>query len=283
MNKSIRQTLSDASAVLGSAGVTEARMEVVSLLAYVLHADRTYVITNLEDELRPELLQSFNELLDRRVRHEPLQYIVGHQEFFGLDFEVTREVLIPRPETELVVEAALGVSGDSAASILDIGTGSGCILIALLHNLPESRGAGVDISAGALQVARKNARRHGVADRLSLVQSDQFAALAERAQFSLVVSNPPYVPEPQMETLPPEVREYEPWPALVSGPDGLSHIRVLLRDAPLLLRTAGYLIFEIGFGQSEAVKDLVDPAIWRLIEVREDLQRIPRTVVLQKR
>lgn len=283
MNKSIRHTLAETTQVLHVAGISDARMEAVSLLAHALHADRTFVITHLEEELEGDQLQSCREFVMRRARREPLQYIVGHQEFFELDFNVTPDVLIPRPETELVVEAALDVRGADAPFIADIGTGSGCIVISLLHKLQDARGVGVDISSRALRVAQKNARHHRVAHRLSLVQSDQFAALQRCAQFSTIVSNPPYVPAPEINTLPPEVREHEPLAALVSGSDGLAHIRGLLRDAAALLQTGGHLVFEIGFGQRDPVAKLIDRATWRLIEIRKDLQSIPRTLVLQKR
>ena len=258
-------------------------MEAVSLLTHALQVDRTFVITNLEEGLKPEQLRAFGEFVTRRARREPLQYIVGHQEFFELDFEVTPDVLIPRPETEIVVEAALEVMKESSVPVIaDIGAGSGCIVISLLNRLTDARGVAVDISPRALSVAQRNAARHKVADRLTLVESDLFSALEPQAQFSLIVSNPPYVSEPEIETLQPEVRDHEPMSALISGPDGLSHIRVLLRDASSYLRPNGFLIFEIGFDQQDAVEQLIDAATWRLVEVREDLQKIPRTIVLQK-
>lgn len=283
MSTSIRQILADATAVLRSAGITDPRREAVSLLAHVLHTDRTFVITNLEDDVAEPENQSFRKSVGRRARHEPLQYIVGHQQFFQLDFEVTPDVLIPRPETELIVEAGLDVLKNvSAPFIADIGTGSGCIVISLLDKLRKSRGLGLDFSSRALHVARRNAERHLVADRLTLIESDLLRRLDRNAQFSLIVSNPPYVPESDIHTLAPEVREHEPLSALVSGPDGLSHIRVLLHEAPSYLQTGGHLVFEIGFGQRDAIEQLIDHATWRLIEIREDLQKIPRTVVLQK-
>jgi release factor glutamine methyltransferase len=284
MIKSIRQVLAGATEELLAAGIAEARMEAVSLLAHALQVDRTFVITNLEEGLTAEQLRTFGELVTRRARREPLQYIVGHQEFFELDFEVTPDVLIPRPETEIVVEAALEVLTDSSAPVIaDIGAGSGCIVISLLHRLRDARGVAVDISPRALSVAQRNAVRHKVADRLTLVESDLFSALKPQAQFSLIVSNPPYVSEPEIETLQPEVRDHEPMSALISGFDGLSHIRVLLREASSYVRPNGFLIFEIGFDQRNTVEQLIDVVTWRLIEVREDLQNIPRTIVLQKR
>lgn len=283
MKKSVRDTLVEATEVLKAAGVVEARLEAVSILMHALGVDRTFAIAHQEYQLNDKQLQKFRQLVGRRAAREPLQYITGHQEFFKLKFEVKPGVLIPRPETELVVEAALDfVNRDRSLAILEVGTGSGCIVVSLLHELKKSRAVATDISRDALKVAERNARRHNVSDRLTLLQADGLSAFPERGTFSLIVSNPPYVPEGDIESLQREVREHEPLSALVSGRDGLNHIRALLRHAPPLLHQNGYLVFEIGFGQHDAVEQLVDHAIWRLIEVRKDLQSIPRTFVLQK-
>ncbi|HEY6046945.1 MAG TPA: peptide chain release factor N(5)-glutamine methyltransferase, partial [Pyrinomonadaceae bacterium] len=201
-----------------------------------------------------------------------------------LDFEVTPDVLIPRAETEIVVEAALEVCRNVPGPLIaDIGTGSGCIVISLLYELRGARALATDLSLNALQVAQRNANRHHVNDRLTLVQADGFAPAREGHQFSLIVSNPPYIAENEFADLQPEVRDYEPRAALVSGADGLSHLRVLLRDAPSHLLRGGYFIFEIGFGQREMVDRLIDRELWNVMAVRKDLQGIPRTFVLQKR
>ena len=269
---------------LRAAGVSDPRLEAGSLLAHVLLRDRTYLITHGNDLVTGEQLDRFRTLIARRAAREPLQYIAGSQEFFKLSFEVTPDVLIPRPETELIVEAALALADrEESFSILDVGTGSGCIVISLLHELPNADGTATDISPAALGVARRNAQRHEVSDRVTLVQTDSLSPLGQSAAFSLIVSNPPYVPARDIETLQREVRDYEPLTALVSGADGLDHIRALLRETPHLLDHNGYFIFEIGFGQRDAVEELVDRSVWHLIEVREDLQGIPRTVILQKR
>jgi release factor glutamine methyltransferase len=283
MKKTIQSALVEAVDVLQRAAVNEARMEATSLLMRVLSVDRAFVIAHPENELSDEQSNSFRELLGRRAAHEPLQYIVGYQEFFKLRFEVTPDVLIPRPETELVVETSLEVvNREQGVSILDVGTGSGCIVISLLNELKKARAMATDISSNALQVAQRNAQHHNVNDRVTFIPADSLSALNQREAFSLIVSNPPYIPAGDIATLQREVREYEPLTALASGADGLDHIRALLRETPQLLHSNGYFIFEIGFGQQDAVKKLVDRAIWRLIEVRKDLQGIPRTVVLQK-
>jgi release factor glutamine methyltransferase len=284
MSNSIRGAITEGAQTLAAAGVNDARREAVSLMVCALKCDRTFVIAHAEDELSEPRLQVFRRLLARRVQREPLQYLIGHQEFFNLDFEVTPDVLIPRPETEIIVEAALEVSrGDQAPFIADIGTGSGCIVISLLHELPDAHALATDLSLSALRVAQRNAKRHNVNDRLDLVQADGFAPGRDGFQFALIVSNPPYVTESEFAGLQPEVRDYEPRTALVSGADGLSHIRVLLRDAPAHLRRDGFFIFEIGFEQHVAVERLIDHARWNVIEVRKDLQGIPRTFVLQKK
>lgn len=284
MKKTIQGTLVEAVDALQRAGVNEARLEATSLLMHVLGVDRAFVIAHPEKELSDEQSNSFRELLRRRAAREPLQYIVGYQEFFKLRFEVTPDVLIPRPETELIVEAALElVNREPGVSMLDVGTGSGCIIISLLDELKNAHATATDISPNALEVAGRNAQRHKVNDRVTFIQADSLLRLNQRELFSLIVSNPPYIPAGDIATLQREVREYEPLTALASGADGLDHIRALLHETPPLLHHDGYFIFEIGFGQHDAIEQLVDRAIWRLIEVRKDLQGIPRTVVLQNR
>ena len=281
---SIIQAHSEGTESLRLAGVIDARLEAGSLLGHALRRDRTYLITHGNDMVTGEQLDQFRALIARRAAREPLQYIVGYQEFFKLKFEVTPDVLIPRPETELVVEAALELAdSEESLSILDVGTGSGCIVISLLNELENAHAIATDISSNALEVAGRNAQRHNVSNRVTFIQADSLSQLNQSAAVSLIVSNPPYIPAGDIATLQSEVREYEPLTALVSGPDGLDHIRALLRETPRLLHHNGYFIFEIGFGQSNAIEQLVDHAIWHLIEVRKDLQSIPRTVVLQKR
>jgi release factor glutamine methyltransferase len=284
MKMSIGNALSEGAQVLGAAGIFEARMEAMFLISRVLGRDRTFVFAHPEVPLTDDELQAFRQFVARRAAGEPFQHITGHQEFFKFDFEVTPDVLVPRPETELIVEAALDVLGnDQAPVIADIGTGSGCIVISLLHEISHARAVGTDISLKALGVARRNAERHGVIDRLALVQADSLSAFEIRPRFSIVVANPPYIRADEISSLQREVRDHEPLAALVSGADGLSHIRTLVRDAPSFLLIGGYLVFEIGNGQRAAVEKMIDLDVWKLIEIRNDLQNIPRTVVLRKR
>ena len=279
--KSVSEILKEATQILDSAGVPEARREAGSLLSFILRKDRTFLISHAEDPIDDKSISSYREVVERRASGEPLQYITGVQDFFGREFRVTPDVLIPRPETELLVEAALELSG---SSLCDVGTGSGCIAVTLLCELPDTRAVAIDKSPAALEIARLNARAHAVSDRATFVMSDCFDALdPSQFQFDLIASNPPYVSEAIVAGLQREVRDHEPMIALSPGPDGLSMIRRLLHDAPSFLKKNGHLIMEIGFDQGEAVKRLVNDAAWRLVDVRPDLQGIPRIVILQKK
>jgi release factor glutamine methyltransferase len=286
MSTSIAETILEGAHRLRKAGVPEARREAGSLLGYVLGRDRSFILTHAEDAISEEQTERFREFLERRAQGEPLQYITANQEFFGLDFEVTKDVLIPRPETELLIETALKLLTPSAdAFICDVGTGSGCIVITLMQQVKQARAVAIDISLDALAVARRNAVRHSVAERIDFVHSDCFAALNSRElrpSFDLIVSNPPYVEEGAMADLQKEVRDFEPRIALAAGADGLDIIRRLLLEASNFLKTGGYLLFEIGFNQAAAVEQLLDPKIWRLIDIHKDLQGILRTVALQR-
>ena len=284
MTLSIAAALLEATSLLRGAGVSEARRDATSLLGNVLDRDRTFLITHAEQLMTAEDLEVFRGYVARRAGGEPLQYIIGYQEFFGLDFEVNKHVLIPRPETELLVETALELIGDVRASplICDLGTGSGCIAITLLHQRSLARAVAVDISADAAIVASRNAARHQVSSRISFVVADCLTALRKRPGFNLIVSNPPYVADKELDGLQREVREHEPRVALMSGSEGLSMIRGLLSEAPAFLIAGAYLVMEIGYGQLSSVEELVDPRIWKLLSVGNDLQGIPRTVALQK-
>ncbi len=286
MSTSIAQAILQGANKLRKAGVPDERREAGSLLMYVLDRDRGYNLTHAEDQLTNEQIEKFSESLDARAQGKPLQYITGRQEFFGLEFEVNSDVLIPRPETELLIEVALAlVSANEEPFICDVGTGSGCIVVTLLHKLPSARAVALDISTAALAVAERNANRHGIGDRLSLVTSDCFAGLgpASGPGFDLIVSNPPYVAEGAIDGLQREVRDFEPRAALIAGEDGLSVIRRLLIESREYLKSGGFLIFEMGFDQHDAVKQLIDQNSWELLEIYDDLQDIPRTVALAKR
>src|SRR5262245_11564040 len=224
----------------------------------------------------------FEELVERRASREPLHYIVGHREFWGLDFEVTPAVLIPRPETELLVEATLArVPPAGAATIADLCTGCGCVAIAIAHDRPDARVIATDISEEALAVARRNARRLGVGDRVEMLRGD--LAQPFETICDVVVANPPYVVAGARAALQPEVRDHEPGVALFGGDDGLRLVERLILEAPARIRSGGWLIFEFGFGQDEHVEQMIaaSPAL-TLTGFARDLQGIARTAVARR-
>jgi release factor glutamine methyltransferase len=282
---SIAESILAATELLRKAGVPEARREASGLLAHVIGRDRTFIIAHSEQKISPAQFETLQGYLERRARGEPLQYITGHQEFFGLDFEVTKDVLIPRPETELLVETALKLIGgpDEPARICDVGTGSGCVAIALLHERPLLRAVALDLSDAAVQVAKRNARRYSLDDRIAFIVSDSLAAIDIGPTFDLIVSNPPYVSEDALAGLQREVRDYEPRVALTPGIDGLAIIRRLLSESGNFLKSGGHLLIEIGFDQGAAVRRLIDQNAWQLLDIHQDLQGIPRTLALKKK
>lgn len=284
MNWYVAEVLREAAKMLEAAGVPEARREAGSLLSFILGKDRTFLISHAEDLVDEDSFNRFREFVDRRTAGEPLQYITGVQDFYGREFRVTPDVLIPRPETELLIEAALDIAGNKSASwICDVGTGSGCIAVTLLCEIVSARGVAIDKSPAALEIAKLNALNLSVADRAQFVVSDCFNSLDSRDyQFDLIVSNPPYVAEAAVAGLQREVKDHEPLVALSPGADGLSVIRRLVDEAPAFTRPDGHLIMEIGFDQGEVVTRLVAGSAWSLCEIRPDLQGIPRIVVLQK-
>lgn len=221
-------------------------------------------------------------MVARRSSREPIAYILGRREFHGLDFEVAPGVLIPRPDTETLVDAALEAAPDKNAPLrlLDLGTGSGCLLVALLARLPGAFGVGVDLSPVALACARRNLERHGLGARASLVQDDWASAL--RGGFDLVVSNPPYVAEAELGALEPEVRDHEPRLALAAGIDGLAAYRRLAAELPALLAPEGRAVVELGAGQAAVAGELFGSGGLRVLKTPSDLAGIPRCLVLAR-
>jgi release factor glutamine methyltransferase len=275
----ISDVLADARQRLSNSSVAEAPREASSLLVFALGRDRTFLITNPDYELTPEESLRFEEFIARRARREPFQYITGRQEFFGLDFRVTPDVLIPRPETELLVEAAIRILEPQPHSrFCEIGVGSGCISISMLRSLPGWTALGLEVSPEAAAVAKLNADTFGVSDRFDVKVSDLFEA-GGKERFAMIVSNPPYVPLDDMATLQQEVGRFEPRAALTDESDGLSIIRRIVEQAPEFLSPGGWLLLEIGFGQHEKVAAMFDPESWPAVELLPDLQGIPRTVV----
>ena len=266
----------------------EADLDARLLAQTLLGWDAARFLTLASDAEPADFAALYEPLVARREGREPLAYITGRQEFWGLEFEVSPAVLIPRPETELIVETALERFPDRHASLeaADVCTGSGCLAVVLAHERPGARIVAADVSADALRTAQRNVDRHGVAGRVDLVQADVLDGLdgaAGTGAVDLIVSNPPYVPDRDRETLQPEVRDHEPPISLFAGEDGLAIIRRLIDQSSCRLKTGGLLIFEFGIGQADAVRELISqrPGL-EVLDVKQDLQGIPRTAVARR-
>lgn len=277
----IAERLAQARRTLEQAGIpaAEAALDADLLARTALGCDRAGLVTRRGETLDPGVDAAYTALLDRRARREPVAYILGEREFWGLPFEVTRDVLIPRPETELIVEEALAAFGGGRppATVLDVCTGSGCLAVTLAREFGGADIIATDISEAALDVARRNAQRHGVMGRIAFHPADLLEGITARAD--LIVSNPPYVARREAATLAPEVRDHEPHVALFAGDDGLEIYRRLLPAARQRLTAQGKLVVELGLDQADAVVELAETARLRLEHARQDLQGITRTVV----
>jgi len=286
---SVGDALRSATQWLRASGSRSPRLDAELLLATALGVDRAELFRTPERVLSGSEERRFDGYLVRRQAREPVAYIRGHRAFRALELEVTPAVLIPRPETETLVDVALealaAVPGDAAAPrhyeplALDVGTGSGCIALALAAENPFVRLVAVDVSEAAVEVARRNAARLGLGGRVDVRRGDLLADLPPRARFDLIVSNPPYIPEAEYRTLEPNVRDYEPRLALHGGEDGLDVYRRLIPAAAARLRPGGVLAVEVGTGQATAVRALfAAPAVFETASERADLAGIPRVV-----
>ena len=277
------ERVAEAARKLAAAGIDarDARFDAEVLARCALGWDRATYLARRREPAPPGFEVRFEPLVARRRRREPVARITGRREFWGLDLEVAPAVLVPRPESELLVETALARLGNrnAAWAVADVGTGSGCLSVALARELPRARVLATDISADALTVARRNAERHGVAERVAFRRADLLDG--STGPFDLIVSNPPYVPDAVIGTLAPEVRLHEPPGALRGGPDGLDTVRRLAAAAAGRLRPGGWLIVEVGAGQSGDAAGIARRAGMRVADVRDDLQGIPRAVVMQ--
>lgn len=264
-------------------GVDNPRLDAEVLLSSILGKDRLYLYVNFEQPLEQEELTAFRAFVKRRALRLPVAYITGCKEFMGLKFAVSPAVLIPRPDTEILVETALGrLAGQAGPQVLDIGTGSGAIIISVLNRLPAATGTAVDVSAEALAMAGKNAVSLGVAARLSLEKGDLFSPVAGQ-EFDAILSNPPYIETKDLEGLSPEVC-HEPRLALDGGADGLECYRRLLGKAAQFLKPAGFLALEIGVGQAAAIAKLADAESGlKTVEVIKDYGGIERVLVIERR
>ena len=286
----LQETLADARERLIRADIapTEAAIDVDLYARTILGWDKARLLIRRGEETPPELEPRFTEWIERRERHEPSAYIVGRREFWGLDFRVTPAVLIPRPETEFIVEEALTLLRDADAGdgtrggprIADIGTGSGCIAVSLARELPQAAVVATDVSGEALAVARENAASHHVADRIEFVETSYLAGVD--GTFDLITANPPYVRSTDKPALSRDVR-HEPDVALFGGADGLRDIAGVLDTAAARVRPGGWFVMEFGFGQEDDVRALADArAPLRVVRMRADLQGLARTAIIQR-
>jgi release factor glutamine methyltransferase len=282
----IRDVINDAIRRLRLAGVDEARQDAWLLMGHVREQDRAALLADAFEQLSPEDDRRFRDLVDRRVQREPTAQILGMKEFWSLDFRIDSNVLCPRPETETLVEAAIellttrGRIQDQALDILDLGTGSGCLLLALLMECPMATGLGIDVSSSALEIARLNSSSLGLASRANWLCGHWGACLA--GGFDVIVSNPPYIATVAADDLAPEVREFEPEGALFAGGDGLDAYRSMAPDLRRLVMPDGIVCLEVGFGQASDVRAILADAGLETIDTRQDLAGIDRCLVLRR-
>lgn len=273
----ISTAVATASLILQNAEIPEPRREASALLAFVLRKEPVFLIAHPEYQLIADESSVFDTIIRRRAAREPFHYITGQKEFFGLAFKVSPAVLIPRPETEILVEEAIKLLRPvQNAEFYEIGVGSGCISISILSGVPDGSAVAVDISEAALDVAAQNAERHNVTERVELITADLFAGLNRK--FDAIVTNPPYIPDNELEVLQAEVKTYEPHSALFGGSDGLDIIRRIVNEAPYFLHPNGFIMIEIGFGQAEKVRRMFSIAPWKDLRFLDDQQGIHRTV-----
>ncbi len=281
-NPTVHYLLKIAYQRLAEAGCDTPRLDGEVLLGHALQQERTWLYANFNTSIAPSQLNLFDRLLQRREQREPVAYLVGHKEFYGLEFEVSSAVLIPRPETELLIETALKIPKNpkSSLSIVDVGTGSGCLAITLAKHLPMASISAIDISPDALQIARQNATRHHVNSQIIFYQGDLLQPIPHAVE--MIVSNPPYLSRAELITnVYPEVGHYEPALALVGGEDGLAIIRQLLIQAKEKLKPNGTLLVEIGFTQGQAVAQLAQAHFPNdSIEIKQDLAGLDRLLVV---
>ena len=280
----LKQALASAVEQLESADVGSPRLNAETLLMFVLGVNRAYLYAHPERELISEEQARYDDVIAQRSTGMPAQYITGHQEFWGLDFVVSPAVLIPRPETEHLVETVLELARSvPTPRIVDVGTGSGCIALALASELQTAEVYGVDLSADALEIARANAARLQLDGRVKFLQSNVLAALAGVCDFDFVVSNPPYVSNNEADKVQRSVFEFEPRMAVFSGESGLDVIRPLIEQAHAALKPRGWLAMEIGYSMRDMVLELLAPTMWDDVRVVPDLQGISRVVAATKR
>lgn len=270
---------------LGKKNVESARLNAELLLAHQLKLARMKLYLNFERVLTPVETDGLRELVKRRASHEPLQHIIGSTSFCGCEINVSRHALVPRPETELLAELGwqfLASRDAQAATALDFGTGTGCIAIVLAVKCAAAQITALDISAEALALARQNAEANKVAERISFLEGNGFNALQKPSMFDLVISNPPYIATAEIETLSPEVRDFDPRLALDGGADGLDFYRRLACEAGAFLKPGGKIMLEFGDGQAEAIAAIFEAQKWIVEAVKEDYSQRARILVARK-
>ncbi len=303
----LQEALRHGTHLLAQAGSDEANLEAELLLGQALAVDRVHLYQRLRDELPPDREQAYRALLERRLAHEPTAYILGHKEFYGLEFEVSPAAIIPRPETEVLVELVVAFArarfADQPFTLADVGVGCGAIAVAAASELPQAQVIATDISADALALARRNAERHGLAGRIRFLQGDLLEPLAAHPEpvegpahpepkpgggrdssrrADIIAANLPYVTTPDWEALPPEIREHEPRDGLDGGPDGLRLIERLLRQAPAYLKPGGALFVEIGDEQGDPALSIAKQAFPRArARAERDLSGLDRVLVVE--
>jgi release factor glutamine methyltransferase len=279
--KTIGEALKGASLYLAERGVENSSLDAEILLAYLLGVERAELYINLDEPL--ESLTTFNELLKRRARFEPVAYIIGKKEFMSIEFKVTKATLIPRPETELLVEKALEIAKEIPNPlIVDIGTGCGAIGISIAKELEICSVIATDISADAIEVAKENARCIGVSNKVTILQGSLFSPLENfKGKINMVISNPPYIPSDELETLPKEVL-FEPKVALNGGREGVVVIEQIVSEAHAYLTHGGYLLVEVGENQSRRVKEMImENPLYCKIEIFKDYAGVERVILAQ--
>lgn len=277
----VLETIQKSADFLAKRGVQSPRLQAELLLAHLLKMPRMKLYLNFERQLTEEETGPFRELVVRRGRREPLQHVVGSTSFCGLEITVDRRALIPRPETEILAELGWTFLCASASgrTALDLGTGTGCIAIALAAKCSGARIFASDVSAAALALAAENAQKNNVVSRIELIRGNGFAALPGNATFDLIISNPPYIPTSEIETLEPEVRDFDPRAALDGGADGLDFYRMFAAEAGARLKPGGKVMLELGDGQSPAVRKLFEDEKWIVEAVKDDYSQRARILI----
>ena len=273
---SLYKSLSDE---LFTAKVQKPHLEARILLALAADIDQIRIFSHPEDQVDFSVVKHSYEMVSRRKNGEPIAYITGIEEFWSLEFNITRDTLIPRPDSELVIETILNniPSYRNQFSILDLGTGSGCLLLSLLSELPNARGLGIDISSGACKIAKKNAKKLGLERRAKFKQGDWLTGIQN--QFDIIISNPPYIADPEIKLLDKSVQYFEPHIAISGGPDGLAAFRKIAKESQSRLKLGGILAVEIGINQAKNIINIFNNNGFKIKEINRDLSKIERCIL----